>query len=543
MTFTGRIRLYLVLIALVPPLVILGAVWYESNAYNRRWQESEAERQVDIFSILIRQERSQLSQSLADAARQADWPQAAQNRPRSRRPIPETITGRFDFLELADTSGLVLWSASRPGLIGDSLTLPPDWRVSDSGTSAQVEIDHTGRHPALCGWIPIDSAHRLYGGTYLDHGFLTLAVSTVDGLIEMRFADDSISPDPLLSRLKPLQLFEHDGAYTVLLVGGHTAGFYLTAELSPSGRLPHFLNLYIAAIIIGLFAVVFAMALGWHLSRRAEQELDNLLAATDRVAGGDLESPVMAYDVGEFSRLADGLSDMIAKLKQSQQRLATSERLAAWQIMGRKIAHEIKNPLTPISISTDDLRRSYAENRPDFEATLKQSVITIKTEISRMTRLLDQFVSFAKMPPPLFQHIGLENVRADIEMLYRQEIGEDHLRLTGDWRAKRKLDPEQIKQLIINLIKNSREAHPRSNITVDLRDTDGMFFITVEDTGPGFSPEKLARPFEPYMSTKTDGSGLGLVICQRIAVDHGGTIEIYNRPEGGAGVRVTLPQN
>jgi signal transduction histidine kinase len=541
MSFTGRIRLYLILIALIPPLVILGAVWYESNAYNRRWQESEAERQVDIFSILLRQEIVQLSQSLADAAEQADWPQLAQNRARSRQPIPENIAGRFDFLELADTSGLVLWSNNRPGLVGDTLTLPSDWRASDSGTSTQIEIDHTGRHPALCGWISVDSTHRLYGGKYLDHGFLTLAVATVDGLIEMRFADDSLTPDPLLSRLKPMQLFEHDGEFTVLLIGGHEAGFYLTAALTPSGRLPHFLNLYVVAIVIGVFAVVIAIALGWYLSRRAEQELDNLLAATNRVATGDLDTPVMAYDVGEFSRLADGLSDMITQLKQSRDRLAVTERIAAWQIMGRKIAHEIKNPLTPISICTDDLRRSYAENRPDFESTLKQSVTTIKGEITRMTRLLDQFVSFAKMPPPKIESIVLENVKSDLQSLYQHDLAGGRLVLNGDWRIQCRCDPEQIKQLIINLIKNSREATESAVVTVTLFTGESGVVITVEDTGPGFSPQKLANSFEPYVSSKKDGSGLGLVICQRIAIDHGGTIELYNRPEGGAGVRVLLP--
>ena len=109
-------------------------------------------------------------------------------------------------------------------------------------------------------------------------------------------------------------------------------------------------------------------------------------------------------------------------------------------------------------------------------------------------------------------------------------------------RRPRRLDPEQIKQLVINLIKNSREAQPRAQISVQVTDSDSSFVITVEDTGPGFSPEKLARPFEPYMSTKSDGSGLGLVICQRIAIDHGGTIEGQSEGVGqGATFIVRLP--
>ena len=100
MSFTGRIRLYLILIALVPPLVILGAVWYESNAYNKQWKESEAERQVDIFSILLRQERSQLAQAMADAEAVTDWSLLARNlaKGRARSFVADHVTSRLDFL-------------------------------------------------------------------------------------------------------------------------------------------------------------------------------------------------------------------------------------------------------------------------------------------------------------------------------------------------------------------------------------------------------------------------------------------------------------
>jgi signal transduction histidine kinase len=542
--FTGRIRLYLILVAVIPPLAILGAVWYESNAYNTRWRESTVTQQIQTFSFLLTQRQSNIAKLLQESAATIDWSRLASGKA-ARRPEsqpPNAVGAGLDFLELVDTAGGVLWSRGRPGLVGDQITLPAEWRQSAPAFLSRIEYDHTGQHAATVSWLAVDSSVRLYGGQYLNDDFLSLLVTLMDATIDLHFVDPD-KPDAVLARLSPRELYQQDVYFVTVLTGGPESGFYLTATFSPENRLPHFLTLYIIAIVIGVVAVSIAIALGWHLSKRAEQEFDNLLAATERVAQGDLQTPLFAYDAGEFSRLADGLSDMITKLRQSQERLTATERIAAWQVMGRKIAHEIKNPLTPISLCTDDLRRSFSEGRTDFEATLKQSTTTIKNEIARMTRLLDQFVSFARMPSPMKIDVSVPSFVDDLGSLYKTEIEAGTLTLKIESERKTLLiDPEQIKQLIINLIKNAREAGGHTTI-LHLSDADNAFVIGVEDSGPGFSAEKLANPFEPYVSTKKDGSGLGLVICQRIAIDHGGTIEVYNRPEGGAGVRVTLPQD
>jgi signal transduction histidine kinase len=543
-TFAGRIRLYLILIAVIPPLAILGAVWYESNAYNLRWRQSTVTHQVQTFSFLMAQRESTVARQLNESATAYDWGRLSTSGS-SRRPTttpPNSIGAGLDFLELVDTTGRVLWSRWRPQLVGDKISLPESWRQTTPPALSRLEYDHNGQHVATVSWLAVDTSHRLYGGIYLDSDFLSLLVTLMDATIDLHYIDPD-KPEAKLARMSPKELYEQDGDLITLLTGGSESGFYLTAIFSPENRLPQFFTLYVVAIMIGLFAVAFAVALAWHLARRAEQELDNLLAATERVARGDLQTPLFAYDTGEFSRLADGLSDMITKLRQSQERLTATERIAAWQVMGRKIAHEIKNPLTPISLSTDDLRRSYSEGRTDFESTLMQCTATIKTEISRMTRLLDQFVSFARLPSPVLAVVSLESLIDDLRGFYKTEIEAGTLVLHIDsQRPTLLVDPEQIKQLVINLIKNAREAS-EGTIALRLSDSEIAFIIAVEDPGPGFSPEKLANPFEPYVSTKHGGSGLGLVICQRIAIDHGGTIEIYNRPEGGAGVRVTLPQN
>lgn len=543
MTFTGRIRLYFVLIAVIPPLLILAAVWYESNAYNQRWRQSTVTQQVNTFSFLLAQRENNISKLLTENAAAFDWRQLTTAPTRRTRVAPpsSSIGAGLDYLELIDTSGKVLWSRERPELIGDKITIPRDSLKSPTPHLSRIEIDHRGRHAAVSTWVDIDSTSRLYGGTYLDNQFLSLLVTLMDATVDLHYFD-SESVNQELARMKPRELYEEGGDLMTVLMGSSESGYYLTATYSPQNRLPQFLTLYVVAIVVGVFAIGFAVALAWSLARRADLELNNLLAATERVARGDLETPLFAYDSGEFSRLADGLSDMIAKLKRSQERLSATERIAAWQVMGRKIAHEIKNPLTPISISTDDLRRSYSEGRTDFGNTLTECTTTIKNEIARMTRLLDQFVAFARMPAPVPTSVEVHSIVDDITALYQLEIGAKRLEVVNASSRKAILvDPEQIKQLLINLIKNAQEAGG-GLVTVRISDAEQAIQISVEDSGFGFSKEKLANPFEPYVSTKKDGSGLGLVICQRIAIDHGGTIELYNKAEGGAGVKVTLPQ-
>jgi nitrogen fixation/metabolism regulation signal transduction histidine kinase len=250
----------------------------------------------------------------------------------------------------------------------------------------------------------------------------------------------------------------------------------------------------------------------------------------------------MAYEEGEFSQLADSISEMMVRLKALQRKLGTTEKIAAWQAMGRKIAHEVKNPLTPIAISIDDLRRSHAEQQPDFDRILLNTTATIKTEVTRLNEMLDQFVRFARMKPPVMGTVKLDQILDRVRTLYNSHLENGRLEIINDIRRRTlTVDPDQIQQLLINLIKNSLETGPDTSVKVKLTDRSEGIIIRIEDSGPGFSKDGLAANFQPYLSTKKNGSGLGLVICQRIVFDHGGNIEIYNRESGGAGILIELP--
>ena len=174
-----------------------------------------------------------------------------------------------------------------------------------------------------------------------------------------------------------------------------------------------------------------------YITGRAKREIDNLITATSRIAEGDYHTPVMAYEEGEFSQLADSFSDMTAKLKDTRSRLATTEKIAAWKAIGQKIAHELKNPLTPIEISADDLRRSYHEKRDDFGVILDETTATIKKEVRRMTTLIDEFAGFARMGTPKTTTVKIESIGDGVISLYSHEIEAGRLSIENRTKTER----------------------------------------------------------------------------------------------------------
>jgi two-component system nitrogen regulation sensor histidine kinase NtrY len=179
---------------------------------------------------------------------------------------------------------------------------------------------------------------------------------------------------------------------------------------------------------------------------------------------------------------------------------------------------------------------------PDFPGTLNDTTAIIKEELQRLTTLLDQFVAFAQMKPPEPVLTPPEALLEPVKALFKKEIDSQRLIMRNVSRERQvPADRDAIRQVLINLIKNSFEAAAESHVTVTAANSEDGLEITVEDNGPGFSTERLQRKFQPEISGKKGGSGLGLIICRRIALDHGGDIDLYNCEKGGAGVRIVLP--
>lgn len=545
MTFTGRIRLYLVIIALLPPVLMMGVVYFYSLEQERiSYRETSA---ADLRRLIAQRDafKQRLVQSLENAARTEWFARVSYEATASSKPISINPTGLdFDFVELLDHNNTVLASWHRPGLIGETLGFRNAARQSDLIVLQEsVEYDINGRHAALAGRVTGAGVISLYAGWYFDTRLQPVLENLMRGHTRLVFFEDTAATTINFADMEFGTLYESRDRYESVVSGKEDVGFVLVAQFSPSDTVSVFTSFLDAISLVAIASVLAAVGIGIYISGRAKREINNLVDAFGRVAGGDLSTPVMAYEEGEFAQLADSFSEMMHKLRQSQLQLATAQKIAAWQSMARKIAHEIKNPLTPIAISADDLRRSYIEQLPDFDQTLKKSTRMIKEETNRLARILDEFAGFARMAPPRIKEVRAGELLDALESLYSERITSGKLKVTYESRRRSlKVDPDQFRQVLVNLVKNAFEAAEDVAVNVLIKDHPEGILLSVTDTGPGFSQQAMQHSFEPYVSSKRGGSGLGLVICQRIVHDHGGTIELANNPDGGAAVTVFLPQ-
>jgi len=234
--------------------------------------------------------------------------------------------------------------------------------------------------------------------------------------------------------------------------------------------------------------------------------------------------------------------------------LLQAQREAAWGEVARRLAHEIKNPLTPIRLSAERLRHKLLPtlNITDAEV-LERATHTIVQQVDAMKDMVNAFSQYARAPHMRVQPFSLNDLVSGLVELYRTQNPALSLQLQLDKDLPQiQADQDRLRQVLHNLIANSLEAmeavtpgnlQGRIQITTALlqRSNDPWVELCVGDTGPGFTPDMLGRIFEPYITTKPKGSGLGLAIVKKIIEEHGGKIEAENRSEGGAMVRIQLP--
>jgi nitrogen fixation/metabolism regulation signal transduction histidine kinase len=278
-------------------------------------------------------------------------------------------------------------------------------------------------------------------------------------------------------------------------------------------------------------------------SSQVSRPVETLAAFADRLSRGEWEEPLTLHSVGELQMLVQSLERMRGDLLRYRDQLVIGERHAAWSQMARQVAHEVKNPLTPIAISIADLKRSFDQQRPDFPMVLDQAVHTVGHEVHELKRLLDQFSELGRFPTPVFAPCDVTELFRDLEALYSRDVAEGRLVLDPGSSGAVIADAGQLRQALVNLIKNGLEAlDGAGRVTLAARPRDEDLEITVTDTGPGLSPEQRAHLFVPGFTTKTSGSGLGLTIVERIVHDHGGTIVADAAPDRGTLFRIHLPR-
>ncbi len=541
MTFTGRIRTYLVLVALLPPVLVMGVLYLQSA----RQTDSSARRQATLsltrFARFEHANLKELRGTIEEIGVSSQLRQSVTRigSGRTRQADLSLVGSALDFLEIVDSTGAVIASRHRPGLVGSSIDRTLLHSASDSGFIRTIEYDIEGSHGAYALVVPLRPKSFLYAGRYLSGDYLVMIKEMIGAEIELRPTD---SAGGWLKQMDLGRLYSRGDTLVSVISGGDAEAFYLVARFIDQEPEPLLESVVRITGLVALVSILVAVGLGFLVTSRAKREIDNLTVATSRVAEGDFSTPVMALEEGEFSQLADSFSEMMVKLKALQAKLGTTEKIAAWQAMGRKIAHEVRNPLTPIMISVDDLRRSWTEQQPDFERILMNTSGTVKTEITRLNEMLDQFVNFARMKPPVPVSVSPAELLDRLKDLYSVDSASGQLAVSNlSTKSSIHIDLELIQQLLINLVKNSFEVGEKVTVRVTLADAGDNLIISVEDNGTGFPDEILQAGFQPQLSRKVGGSGLGLVVCQRIVFDHSGTIELYNRDEGGAGVVVIIP--
>ena len=325
--------------------------------------------------------------------------------------------------------------------------------------------------------------------------------------------------------------------------------FYYTVQEKRTGIKISFAIIYMIVVTLLLF---LSISIAIRFSSRFFVSINNLISASNNIGKGNLNSKVPEISTDkELEKLNKNFNLMIDRLKTQQNKLLANERHEAWENVARKIAHEIKNPLTPIQLIIDSLKNKYTElldeeNKKSFN----DKVRTINKQVKLIEQLVNEFSDFARMPKPIFKKLDLN--KAINDALKLMKINNDNIKINFDSTNSFfiKADSEQINRVFINLIKNSIESLNEKRqkgtefdkkIIIEINEINDYIEILIIDNGTGFKNKNLSDVTKPYFTTKKNGSGLGLSIVLKIINDHNGTIDFqdYNK---GAKVKLTFPK-
>ena len=358
-----------------------------------------------------------------------------------------------------------------------------------------------------------------------------------------------------------LQNFENTYLYVVknldkkisnyLIESEEAINFYYTVENQSLGIRISFAIIYVSIVTLLLF---LSITVAIRFSSRFFISINNLITASEKIGKGNLDAKVPELKADrEMELLNKNFNSMIEKLKNQQDKLLSNERHEAWETVARKMAHEIKNPLTPIQLTIDNLNSKYLPELPEKKKNKYQDNLkTILKQIKQIENLINEFSDFARMPKPhikkndlikvLDENIELlKKIDTSINIKVNNKTGKDVII---------SFDNEQFNRLFFNLIKNSIESIAEKakktnkslkNIDIEINQRRDYITVNLIDTGEGFKEKKTKDIIKPYYTTKEKGTGLGLSIVDRIVNDHNGSIKFLNTTHG-AKVQIVIPK-
>ncbi len=327
-----------------------------------------------------------------------------------------------------------------------------------------------------------------------------------------------------------------------------------------------------------LTVIILSLAAGIVIARRVTRRVAVLSKATSKVGTGDLSVEVPSDTKDELGELTRAFNLMVRDLRESRGRIEYLQRISAWQEFARRLAHEIKNPLTPIQLAVQEVHRGYRGNDERYRFKLDEALSIIEEEVATLRRLVGEFSAFAKLPQARLEPADLNDLIHEASRSYIS-IVEEAVEVEGtdvsnvaveiDWEPSDqplpvRIDSMMLKRCIDNLMRNSEQAIlsrrrdlldtpisggakpldrkvPGGRIRVRTLSEDGLAILQIEDNGPGIVRENRDRVFDPYYTTKPDGTGLGLAIVKKIVLEHGGEIVCSDTNLGGVSFRIQVP--
>ena len=371
------------------------------------------------------------------------------------------------------------------------------------------------------------------------------------------------APENISAAIMRLQAFDNRFLYVVkyldkdisnyLNESQEAINFYYTVEEKSTGIKISFAIIYLIVVTLLMF---ISITIAIRFSSRFFRSINNLILASSAIGKGELDIKVPEIKTDkDLEKLNSNFNLMISQLKSQQEKLIINERHEAWGSLARKLAHEIKNPLTPIQLTIDRIKSKYLRqidnnDKLNFEENLK----IINTQIKQIGNLVNEFSDFARMPKPTLQKNDLVDILNNNIKLVSELDKDVKIKFkTSSQKVFFKGDKEQLSRSFFNLIKNSIESIQQKEeknhnfnkeISIDIRENNDNIFITIIDNGEGFDILKnnIKDILHPYFTTKKDVTGLGLSIVNKIINDHNGKI-VFTPINDGAKVDIPFKLN
>jgi len=486
----------------------------------------------------------------------------------------------LDLLELCDKDGILLASGHEPGRAGEDRTKDPLFISAMSGVTVVNIVRQqmlSENFLAIKSAVPIEQRGEvigvLMGGYVLNREYLKrlhrLSAAEVILLrpeaasmssIQTPSGDDDaglyIEPDFIKRSLSTKDIkissFRLKGDYYIAgvhkLKGSNKVLGSMVVLVSNQVIEQTVRELNHGFITVTAVALLLAVLIGYLTARRITRPVQALVDGAVAIAQGNYEQEIPVKGKDEIATLIKAFNYMAHELKDNREKLVTAIKMAEWREVARRIAHEIKNPLTPIALSIENLRRSYRDKDDDLEETFNESTKTILEEVHNLQKIVDEFSAFARMPKLRKEWMDLQELLDSMVFLY--ENMQDNVKIKIEYLSKIPplyADCEQLRRAFSNLVRNAIDAMPDGgDLIIQAVEEDKnppSHYIQLEfiDNGIGISEENLKKMFIPYYSTKQKGTGLGLSIVEKIINEHGGNIKVESTLGKGTKFTVRLP--